>query len=241
MPYIPCRTLLLAISLMLFYPGVGSCENSGYRSQLLSSNEQASDKLAEIAHYVIERGDNEQREFVMLTLDAMIEAYSQVLQHSYQSTSRTAAERKKKISWGWATSRIIASLNNDLRKIESGADFSLFVDHLQRIMIILEGRTILATGPHTASQSYFEQQVVEYFCINRDCSWLDPKPEPELSKHEAAVKRSLSKGAWHFQQETGPIFVIGGLIYFEFPDFTDRKNKAELCHEIVDEVEQLIT
>ena len=230
---------IIALILVLFSPVISWSENGESNTDITQHGYRQPSKISMLANYVIGRGDDEQREFTTLTLGSMIDAYGEVLHHSSQSKPRTPKGRKKQITWGWATSRMIASLNHQLRRLEGGAPFNLQVDHLHRILIIIDGQVVEVTGPRFRSQSRFEQHVVEYFCLTRDCSWLEPK-EPEKSKEEIAIARSLSNGTWSFQQNGRPAYVIGGLIYYEFTDFTDRNAKAELSHKITDEIEKLI-
>jgi hypothetical protein len=217
----------------------GRSESRGAYQDYIQYGVRQQSKLSRLAEYVTERGDDEQLEFAMITLGAMVDAYAQVLQQSSHSKPRTVSGRKKQITWGWATSRMIASLNHQLKRLEGGALFMIRVDHLHRILLVIDGQVVEVTGPRFRSQSRIEQQIVEFFCLTRDCSWLEPE-EPEKSETEIAVQRSLSKGAWLFQQNGRPTYVIGGLIHFEFPNFTDRKGKAELSRRITDEIEQLI-
>jgi len=196
-------------------------------------------KISTLAQYVIGRSGDEQREFAILTLDALVGAYSQVLQHSSQSRPHTQAGRQKQITWGWATSRMIASLKQQLKHLERGAPFSLRVDHLHRVSLIIDGQVVEVTGPRFRSQSRFEQQIVEFFCLTRDCSWLEPQ-EPKKSDEEVAIERSLSRGIWHFQQDGKPTYIIGGVIYYEFSDYTTRDKKTELCRKITEEIEQFV-
>jgi|GEM_PF-2748859 len=226
------------IFMMLFSSNVWGINRIDNPDLTHSLNKQPT-RISLLAKYVINRGYSEQQEFVILTLSAMLEAYSQVLKHSSQSQPRTEAGRKKQVTWGWATSKMIASLNHQLRRLEDGAHFNLQVDHLHRILITIDGQLVVFSGPRFKSQSKFEQQIVEYFCLTRDCSWLEPK-EPEKSVEEITVDRSLSRGTWLFQHNGKPTYVIGETIYYEFSDYIERDNKSKLCRKITDEIKQLI-
>ena len=42
-----------------------------------------------------------------------------------------------------------------------------------------------------------ERQVVDFFCLTNDCSWLEYElEEPEESEETVVLRRSLSKGLW---------------------------------------------
>ena len=235
------RPILYAITLTstLIIPVSAYCENPGVNPPLIQADQQPPSKISMLANHVIERGDDEQREFATLALSLLKDAYSEVLYNSSQFRPHTAAERRKQITWGWATSQMIALLNHHLSRLERGTPFTLYVDHLQRILIIIDGQAIELTGPRVRSQSRFEQQVVEFFCLTRDCSWLEPE-EPEKSEEEIAVQRNLSKGTWLFQQNQTPTYVIGGSIYFEFSNFNDRDRKAVLSRTLADEIVALV-
>lgn len=236
-----CTTRLFFIPvlmLVLVYSGNGWCESITSNLNSFQWGKRQPSEFLLLARYVTGRDDTMQREFSILTLSAMIDSYSRALYESSHSKPRTQAARKKQVSWGLATSRMTASLNHHLRRLEAGAPFILYVDHMDQVLIVVEGRTVLSAGSHIASQSYFERQVVEFFCLTNDCSWLEHEfEEPE---EEVSLKRSLSKGMWLFQQGVGPKYEIGGLIRFEFSDFTNREKKAETCQIIKDEIIQVI-
>ena len=224
---------------LLLIPVNGLCTNQGSNPSLTQSDKLTSTKISILANHVIGRGDDEQREFAILTLSLLKDAYSEVLYNSSQFRPHTAAERRKQITWGWATSQMIASLNHYLRRLEHNAAFALHVDHLQRTLIIIDGHVVEITGPRVRSQSRFQQRIVEFFCLTRDCSWLEPE-EPEKSEEEIAIQRSLSGGSWLFRQDHTPAYVIGGLIYFKFSNSNDRDRKAVLSRALVDEIASLV-
>jgi hypothetical protein len=231
-------------SLILAYSAHISCADIANNNEARIFRPKQHSRFSYLARYVIDRGDITQREFAIITLSTMIDSYSQVLHDSSQIKSRTLAENRKRATWGWATSSVISSLNHQLQKLEGGAPFNVFLDHIGQLLIIIDGTTILANSPYVHGQPDFERKIINYFCLTNDCSWLKPEEdESEVQQEPEAIvdwRRRLSKGAWIYSQHNSPAYEIGDLIHCEYADSFNRDKKAEYCHQIAKDILQIV-
>ena len=237
-PVLTCGKLLTILlpALLLAFPGPGS---GTYRSDQVADKRStlggASD-FSTVARHVTRQSDATRRDFASIITATMIDAYSSALLKSSRMRPRSRAESRKQRTWGWATSRVIASLKQHLLKLENGLPFDFHVDHLGQVMITIEGQQLLASSPYANGQATFEQQVVDYFCQFHDCSWLprtedeaQPPPEPRAVTN---LRSRVSRGSWLFSQHHKPVYDIGDMIRCEYADSLNRSEKAEHCHQI---------
>lgn len=239
----PGKLLFILIStLILGYSGSGFStyvpNNTG--NTLLGK----SSGFSSLARHVTQQSDIALRDFAVITTSTMIDAYSRALQKSSRIRPRSQAESRKQRTWGWATSRVIASLKRHLRKLENGSAFSLYIDHLGQVLIIVDGQEFLASSPYADGQAGFEQQVVDYYCSYNDCGWLqqaskEPQ-EPPQPRTIVDLRSRLSRGNWVFSQHDGPAYDIGDMIRCEYRDSMNRTEKAEFCHQIANNILQII-
>jgi hypothetical protein len=241
------RSKLLTIiltALLLAFAGSGS---GSYRLDQIDDRRPAqtgASSFSTLARHVTRQSDASRRELAIIITATMVDAYSQALHKSSSMRPRSQAESSKQRTWGWATSRVIASLKQQLLKLENGLPFVFHVDHLGQVLIIIEGQEFLASSPYANGQAIFEQEVVDYFFHFNDCSWLprtqDEAQEPPEPRAVVNLRSRMARGTWLFSQHHKPVYDIGDMIRCEYADSLNRSEKAAYCHQIANNILDIV-
>lgn len=177
-----------------------------------------------------------QREFAVIAIEALLEAYRAAIQTAAQAAPKGAEPRQKLARWQRATAALVAALHRLREALDAGAQVGLDVDRQDQVLILVDAQVVLLSGPHVAADAAIERQVLERFCAFNDCAWL--------VGHTAGTATAAAEpvaGVWELRQSGRPSYGLDGRLQFEFDDLSDRDRKAAACYQAADELERLWT
>jgi hypothetical protein len=189
--------------------------------------------LSVLAKYLTTADQDQQWEFAAITLDVLLDVYTRELLTSAGEKASTSARRTKLARRQRATRGLIDQIELARLKLAEGGNFSLYVDPRQQILIIVEGQTVVVSGPRASAEDRISGPVIEQFCAFNDCSILHDIP-PQAEEAEADLE-----GIWVLRQGNDPSFRIGGGIHCEFDTLEHGDRKAAVCKRLAGELLRL--
>lgn len=228
-PIKPCLSTLLA-AVISFIPAWAAAPPPGPR--ITAPVPVQPPALSVLARQLTTADPDQQWEFAAITLDVLLDVYSRELSNSVGETASTAARRAKLARWQRATQGLINQIELARLSLAQGGRFSLYVDPRHQILIIVEGQTVVVSGPHASAEDQVSSPVLEQFCAYNDCSVLrnevaqETKPEPG------------NRGVWILRQGTRPAYQVGDDLRCEFDTLENRVHKAGVCTRLATELRQ---
>lgn len=189
--------------------------------------------LSALARQLTTADQDRQWEFAAITLDVLLDVYTAELQDSAAEKASTSTRRAKLARWQRATRGLIDQIELARLKLAEGGHFSLYVDPRQQILIIVEGQTVVVSGPRASAEDRISSPVIEQFCAYNDCSILHEIP-PQAEEAEGDLE-----GIWVLRQGNDPSYRIGGGIHCEFDTLEHGDRKAAVCQRLAGELFKL--
>jgi hypothetical protein len=174
-----------------------------------------------------------QWEFAAITLDVLLDVYTQELLTSAEEKASTSARRTKLARWQRATRGLIDQIEHARLQLAQGGHFGLYVDPRHQILIIVEGRTVVVSGPRTSAEDRISSPVLEQFCAYNDCSILYATPA------QASGPGADLAGIWVLRQGKRPSYRISSGIHCEFDTLEYSDRKAAVCQQLAGELLKL--
>lgn len=174
-----------------------------------------------------------QWEFAAITLDVLLDVYTRELLTSAEEKASTSVRRAKLARWQRATSGLIDQIELARLKLAQGGLLSIYVDPRHQILIIIEGQTVVVSGPHASAEDRVSSPVIEQFCAYNDCSILHDTPP------QATAAGTDLEGIWVLRQGKRPSYQIGIDIQCEFDTLEYGDHKAAVCQRLAVELFQL--
>lgn len=172
--------------------------------------------------------------FVGIALKVLAEAYVGELESSFQENPSTPEGRKRLIGWQRATDGFITLLNGAITRLDDGAAFSFFVDRLRRIVVSIDEQVVLVIPPPGVHKAAFAGDIIEQFCAYNDCVWLGLKTAEDDDDPGA-----MGRGQWAQSQNRRIRYEVDEQFWFEFDGFANRRLKASISDQAVDELDRL--
>jgi hypothetical protein len=190
-------------------------------------------QLALLARHLQQLDATARWEFASITLEVLQAVYRRELQAAAQERAGRTGQRAKLARWRRATGELVAELQAARQRLDGGAPFSVYADPQHQVLIVVDGRPILVSGPRLETEQAIERQVIARFCAFNDCSVLAAealaRPEPAAS----------GAGVWVLAANAPPTFEVEGVLRCEFQDLGQRRRKGEACRRVADESLQL--
>jgi len=228
-PIKPCHSILLAAALS-FLPAWAAPPPPGPRITAPVSIQPP--PLSILARQLTTADPDQQWEFAAITLDVLRDVYSRELLSSAGEKASTSARRAKLARWQRGTQGLINQIELARLSLAQGGRFNLYVDPRHQILIIVEGQTVVVSGPRASEDDQISSLVLEQFCAYNDCSILrttvTKEKEPE----------SGLPGVWILRQRTRPSYQIGDDLRCEFDTLENRTQKAVICNRLASELSQ---
>tara|TARA_R110002074_G_scaffold170005_4_gene332131 strand:- start:159543 stop:160550 length:1008 start_codon:yes stop_codon:yes gene_type:complete len=186
-------------------------------------------ELAVMAKFLSHADDDLKRDFAVLALIALRQAYADVLERSKDNSAEIATSNKVS-RWHQATRDYIGRIGELQLLIESAADFSLSVTRENWVLIAAQDKRVLLAGP-TANDAAIFSKIKREYCQFHDCDWL--KQELITLEDESTA---VHQGAWVFSQKQTPTFEVGSQFKFIFKKFSQKEAKQHMAYAAVNEL-----
>ena len=189
--------------------------------------------LAELAAQLVSARQDQQWEFAAIALDVLLETYERELEAASREKASTRARRAKLARWQRATRGLVAQLHSSRLKLAEGAAFSLYVDPRGQILIVVDGQTVVVSGPRGMNDDEIAASILDQYCAYNDCSILVSDPGP------VEARRPEASGTWLLSQQMRPRYQLGDDLVCEFDSIENRRRKAQVCEQLAAELDQL--
>ena len=191
--------------------------------------------LVEIANNLVISSDSERRAFARIVLVEMAAAYEEELYRARQFVPKTKAAQRKLSRWRYATEAFLVQLLEIYQTLDSDASVGLHVDNQQRLLLIVEGRPVVMSGPRIGREKALEERIVNSFCQIHECS------QPQEAERYILPKPDFSgPGTWVFSQKHRPRYETGDGLSFRFRSIANRMTKEQACMAVVVELRKLV-
>jgi len=229
------RILILAI-FWFFLTGTGSAHSeSRFDNKYPREINSRPSRLAKLANNLVLSSDSERRDFASIVLVELSAVYEEELKRARQYVPRTEAARRKLSRWLYATGAFLIQLQGIYRTLDSGATVGLHVDKQQRLLLIIEGRPVVMSGPRIGQEKALEEHIVNNFCRIHECSQLLE------AEHYTQPKQDFSDpGAWVLGQKHRPRYETKDGLSFRFSNIANRMTKEQACLAFVIELRELV-
>ena len=191
--------------------------------------------LSVLAKQLTTADQDRQWEFAAIALDVLLDVYTQELLTSAEEKASTSARRSKLARWQRATRGLIDQIELARLKLAEGGRFSLYVDPRHQILIIVEGQTVVVSGPRASAEDRISSPIIEQFCAYNDCSILH-----DISAQAVEAETELH-GIWVLRQGKDPSYQIDIDIQCEFETLENGDRKAAVCQQLAGELHELAT
>ncbi len=173
-----------------------------------------------------------------IALSEMLQAYEQMLDRARQSRRKDAESRAKLQKWQASTAGFLAGLRSQLGAVESGASVTLDTEPDGSLLVLVEGRPTVVSGPDLADPGALGRRIVATFCASHDC----PAAAGDTASAAAPVEpppAPMSTGHWSFSDRRATRFETQEGIAFEFSGFQDRSEKQATSDQLAAELRLL--
>jgi hypothetical protein len=136
----------------------------------------------------------------------------------------------------------VAELRGRLRALESGASVELEVGPQGSLIVVLDGRPTLITGPDIARAHELERRVLDIFCQGHRCPELERPATAESATGtggEARAPRSV-EGVWSFADHRAVRYETADGLAFELRGFEGRARKQAALDALAQELRVLV-
>lgn len=175
-----------------------------------------------------------QAQFAVVALEVLAAANAQ--EADYAREQMAASKEKRKLSgWAYAVERYARDLQSLAQSIESGASVTLRIDEANIYSLTVDGRMVILSHPRWQQQKVLEQEILQMFCVNYECTADSDVPS-------AAVLLSASaplKPRWVFGED-GADCVFRG-ISIHYPPGTRLALARQQCVAFLKEVVTLVS
>jgi hypothetical protein len=192
-------------------------------------------QLTLLAQHVVSSDEIQRWEFATITLNVLLETYLDELQSAAHEKASTPARRAKLARWQRATRDMAHQLKEAGNRLADGAAFTVHMDRLEQILIVVDGLTFSVSGPNPSAEKEIENRIIAAFCRYNDCSFLHVEPTP------VEPARLAAGGVWELHERQRPAYQVGQNLRCEFNSMSNRQHKARVCSEAAVELLQLGT
>jgi hypothetical protein len=191
--------------------------------------------LLELTNDLVISSDSERRDFARIVLVEMSAVYEEELNRARQFVPKTEAARRKLSRWRYATGSFLVQLLEIYQTLDSGASVGLHVDNHQRLLLIVERRPVVMSGPRIGREKALEERIVNNYCRIHECS------QPREAERYIQPKPDFSDpGTWVLAQNHRPRYETGDGLSFRFRNIANRMTKEQACLAVVVELRELV-
>jgi hypothetical protein len=170
----------------------------------------------------------------------LLRSYEQILDDAGRPASRNGSARAKLHRWRAGTAGFVAELRERLRALEAGARVELEVGTKGSLIVVLDGRPTLITGPDIAREHELEGRVLDIFCQAHRCPVLEQPDVPAPRPTQVTAAAPAAEGVWSFADHRAVRYETPDGLAFEFGGFEGRARKQAACDDLAGELRLLV-
>ncbi len=194
--------------------------------------------LIELAEQVSVGDETQQRDFAWVALSELLAAYEDEAATSRQSKARDRKARLKLSRWRSATWAFSGELRQRLDALQQGAEVRIFAQRPNPVMISIDGKPTVISGPKAWDDQRLEQQIVLAYCWLQPC---DLGPEPEQALLPDSTPDPVQRGHWEYRQDRRPRYSTEGGLVFEFNRLDGAQAEGAAAEQLATELRELAT
>jgi hypothetical protein len=189
--------------------------------------------LAVLARHLSDAEIYQRLEFAQIALDAMIDAYRWELDAARAERPKTPARRQKLARWQRATQALLGELSLARWRLSEARDITVTVDSASQVIVLIDRKPLIVSASRPALEQLIERSVVEQFCAFNDCSFL------RRERGTPAQRAPAVAGNWHLGAPERPVYDTGRDLHCVFSSLTERRRKASVCTQLLDQLLEL--
>ncbi|WP_198264567.1 hypothetical protein [sulfur-oxidizing endosymbiont of Gigantopelta aegis] len=207
-------------------------------------------QLTELARHIQRNNgsDSEQSlsqkkyDFIRIALVEIIAAYEQEIDKSLQHKQKSLKKRVKTRRWQLATQTYLATLNDNLHRMDSGASLDFLISQQNQIMLLIDARPVIVSGPNAGSDTVIEKKIVTQFCLVNDCkAYFKASDQSDILKSDNAIQSARHvledvSGTWNMRSSLRAEYVTSNGLSFKFSNVRDRVAKQAWVYRILAEL-----
>jgi hypothetical protein len=180
-----------------------------------------------------------EEDLAWIALSEMLDAYDQMLVRARQFRRSDAKSRAALRKWLASTDGYLAGLRSELRAVESGASIALDMEPDGSLLVLVDGRPTVVSGPNLSDPGALGRRIVATFCASHDCPAPDESAAMASRSGDATPPPPASTGHWSFADNRATRFETQQGIAFEFSGFRDRSDKQAASDQLAAELQLL--
>ena len=185
-------------------------------------------RFGDVLSTVMADRETAQREFIMLALDAMIDAY---LLEIRRIDELGRDEQASQASWRAGTLNYVQRLEQALFDANQGATIYIAQEVDGSVRFVVESEQIMFHAPRLSEQGELEATLVDHYCLKAFCETAKDTVE---DKTRAEMQRLT--GHWEFSSNTKPSYTADDGLKCQFQDQRHLTLKREACKSLIYEL-----
>ncbi len=186
-------------------------------------------ELQRLAPAVSQAAPTVRSDFAASALHEMATAYADEASRARIDTGTHLAR------WADAVDSYANELWRIADSITDAASIEIRVGAGSDVEVIIDGTTVVISGPRPQLQLSFEQDILASFCAQQPCAALLAEFQPP----HYAMAAPDSTIEWTFSEYSGPICGNDQGLEFQFLDTQNLAHKREACARVIAELEHL--
>jgi hypothetical protein len=190
-----------------------------------------------LARRVANGTEGEKAEFARVSLEEMGGAFHAEAEKAFEyrpDPGKPGNEQKDPRKWASATEGYAGRLFGLSESIMSGAVVDVRVEQEGTVLLIIDGSTVIVSGPNIAKPEILENRIIDRVCLDPSCDSLatatfDPNYTPSVS------------GRWSYTDTQSPVYATSNGLNFLFEDSSNLTAKEAACSAIANELASIVT
>ncbi len=197
----------------------------------------ASSEFAYFADALAGAGYGERADFARVALDEVIASYEAVADDA-AGPVRSISGKTDLRRWRAATRNFVDQLRDLRWRLDRGADVQLNFGADGILVMFIDRRPVLLSGPSAASSGLLQQTVMAQYCGFHECA-TGPAAATASPRVPNLSDANAVDAHWTFAQNRRPSFVTEAGFRFVFTSISDRATKERLSRQLSGELRQL--
>ena len=185
-------------------------------------------RFGDVLSTVIADDVTAQREFIVVALDVLVDAY---LLEVRRIDELGREHQASKASWRAGTLHYVQRLERALNEAKQGASIYIAQEVDGSVRFVVEQEQIMFHAPRLSEQNELEATLVDHYCLKEFCEGANDTVE---DKTRAEMQRV--SGHWEFSSTTAPTYTAGDGLKCLFQDQRHLTLKREACKSLIYEL-----
>lgn len=178
----------------------------------------------------------EKAEFARVSLEEMGGAFHEEAEKAFEyrpEPGKAVNEEKDPRRWASATEGYASRLFGLSESVMSGAPVDVRVEQEGTVLLIIDGNTVIVSGPNIANPEILENRIIDRVCMDPACDTL------ATATFDMNYTPSVS-GRWSHTDTQSPVYATTNGLNFLFEDAANLPAKEAACSAIANELASIV-